>query len=72
MHRIYADGSGLADYRAREDLALDVEAHLFAYLKGRFKPEQIVFSDEQGRRNKNKTRAPNWGVFVYLVVKVLE
>jgi hypothetical protein len=69
MRRLYADTSACTDYKTREAVALQVEAHVFDLLRARYK--SVAFSDEVGRQATGATAGPQWAVFVYLAYKVM-
>lgn len=73
MRRVYKDNTTSHDYKAREAVALEVEQFVFNVLRTYHrKPlEHLVgFSEETGRTLKsNVDRKPEWGMFVYLVIK---
>jgi hypothetical protein len=72
MRRLYADESAGANYKEREEFALQMEEHVFQLLRQRFDGSMVKFSPESGRRNTGTTFGPGWCVFVYLAVKTTD
>lgn len=73
MRRLFADTTGNPDYAARETTALAIEEHAFSVLRhmlGATHKDKLGFSNEPGRAiQKDKSRKPEWGIFVYLAIK---